>query len=643
LGESTYDEIAAWYDAWAGSSIDDDPFFRSAEALIGGVSGTRGENMPAAGPSTDKAGGPSTGNAGLRRLIDEGAVAQLTEGAGRMAQLGSEDGVPKLDWVMATARLLEDDSWLEEVEREAAEIWDRGTRHIIWSGMGGSVMAVRVLVDLDFCGIAADTVAIHPLDSTDPAALNAVLRAIAGAKGLSLHGSEGAGSPEALRELLGNVAMIGVSMGMTSEEPITHLEWFTGLLTHAGLPTDQHCLVMTLPGSYLDRFALEHGFPSRPLQLDGGSGTGGRMSAPTTRVFLLPAALALRNRPSGPGNLRAVLRDAWTQHDLVAAAAHPEGHPFVRLAAALSDAAVDGACRLLISASGVWTALIPWIEQLMEESLGKDGKGVVVFEDAPLNQEARCYRPAGAVRVRIGSETSGDDRPALVVPPGQIHGVEARLSALVAALLGWQLSMALYGYLQDIQFAGQPAVEDYKSRAKKLRTQGDPLQHALQSGAVARDGPLTLLAPPHSEASASPAALIAASLRAACPPYLDVTINGELTLIRSSLDHLGHVVLGTPIKLRRAPAAYHSTEQSEMDGPPGLMSIRILAREHVAVLLGAYDATFLAAQAVGSWQAMVEAGRACFLVILDGPLEAGAPPVATLLSQIAMLLAPAPE
>jgi len=565
-----------------------------------------------------------------------------------MVQLGSEDGVPKLDWVMGMARLLEHDSWLEEVEREAAAIWDRGTRHIIWSGMGGSVMAVRLLVDLGFCGIAADTVAIHPLDSTDPAALNAVLRAIAGAKGLSLHGADGAGSPAALRELLGDVAMIGVSMGMTSEEPNTHLEWFTSLLNQAGLPIDQHCLVMTLPDSYLDRFALEHGFPSRPLQLDGGNGTGGRMSAPTTRVFLLPAALALLNRPSGPGRLRAVLRDAWTQHDLAAAVAHPADHPFVRLAAALSDAAVDGACQPLISAGGVWTALIPWIEQLMEESLGKDGKGMVVFEDASLNQEARCYRPSGAVRVRFGSDTWGDDRPALVVPPGQIHGVEAQLSALVAALLGWQLSMALYGYLQDIQCAGQPAVEDYKSRAKKLRTEGDPLQRAIRSGAVARDGPLTLLAPPHGEASASPAALIAASLRAVCPPYLDVTINGELTagaraLIQSSLDHLGHVVLGTPIKLRRAPAAYHSTEQSEMDGPPGLVSVRVLAREHEAVLLGAYDATFLNAQAVGTWQAMTEAGRACFLVILDGALTVDAPAVANLLSQISALLAPPPE
>ena len=76
---------------------------------------------------------------------------------------------------------------------------------------------------------------------------------------------------------------------------------------------------------------------------------------------------------------------------------------------------------------------------------------------------------------------------------------------------------------------------------------------------------------------------------------------------------------------------------------PGLVSVRVLAREHETVILGAYDATFLAAQAVGTWQAMVEAGRACFLVILDGTLEAGAPTVATLLPQISALLAPVSE
>lgn len=83
--------------------------------------------------------------------------------------------------------------------------------------------------------------------------------------------------------------MVGVAMGMTSEEPITHLEWFTDLLKQAGLRPAEHLLVMTLPGSYLDRFAHEQQAPSRPLQPDGGTGTGGRMSAPATRVFLLPA------------------------------------------------------------------------------------------------------------------------------------------------------------------------------------------------------------------------------------------------------------------------------------------------------------------------------------------------------------------
>src|SRR5215472_16024944 len=50
-----------------------------------------------------------------------------------------------------------------------------------------------------------------------------------------------------------------------------------------------------------------------------------------------------------------------------------------------------------------------------------------------------------------------------------------RLAAVAASFLGWQLSMALYGYVHRITFAGQPAVENYKARARVLRTQDDPL------------------------------------------------------------------------------------------------------------------------------------------------------------------------
>lgn len=229
-------------------------------------------------------------------------------------------------------------------------------------------------------------IAIYPLDSTDPAALNDIVRQIAAAKKLLLPQGEERSNPTFLRTLLNDVMMVGVAMGMTSEEPITHLEWFTDLLNQAGLRPAKHLLVMTLPGSYLDRFARELQVPSRPLQPDGSTGTGGRMSAPATRVFLLPAALYLTTSfPHQPGLLRQVLQRAWDDYNLDLATSHPAEHPYVQLAVALSAASREGACRLLLAMPDGWQILISWLEQLMEESLGKGGKGVVVFDDQTLN------------------------------------------------------------------------------------------------------------------------------------------------------------------------------------------------------------------------------------------------------------------
>ena len=84
----------------------------------------------------------------LQQLIVEDAVGQLRRREGLMAALGSENGVLKLDWVEAVARLLADPDALEDVEAEARALRARGICHIIWAGMGGSVLTVRVLCDL---------------------------------------------------------------------------------------------------------------------------------------------------------------------------------------------------------------------------------------------------------------------------------------------------------------------------------------------------------------------------------------------------------------------------------------------------------------------------------------------------------------
>jgi hypothetical protein len=600
----------------------------------------------------------------LQQLIKDDAVGQLRKPKGLMATLGSEDGALKLDWVEGAQRLLADNAMLEQVEAEARAIWERGIRQVIWAGMGGSIMAVRVLTDLGFCGGRDDGhVTIYPLDSTDPAALNEIVREIAQAKHLARPSGEEASTPAFLRALLDDVMMVGVAMGMTSEEPITHLEWFTELLQQAGLRPAEHLLVMTLPGSYLDRFAHEQQAPSLPLQLDGGTGTGGRMSAPTTRVFLLPAALSLTRLSGEPGQLRTVLHRAWDEYDLALATERPADHPFVQLAAALSDASVDGACRLLLKMPEGWQALVPWIEQLMEESLGKGGKGVVVFDDQFLNPVGPrfivgpAYRSSSTLRVRVVTDlTQPEEEKSFNLPQPYLARKEPldRLVAVATSFLGWQLSMALYGYVHRITFAGQPAVENYKARARVLRTQDDPLQVTKNWAATTTETDpssgiaYSLLAPQGVEAQGSPASIVAGTLQrtATASPgylslgYLDLTINGELpSRFESALDAqlrtIGNELLGVPVKLRRAPAAYHSTEQSEMDGPPFLVSLRVLARDHEASIPGSYTDTFLCAQAVSTWQAMLEQGRPCFLLIIDGSIDDAVEPLHRFFSEVA--------
>jgi hypothetical protein len=576
----------------------------------------------------------------LERIKQEDVIGQLRRREGRMAELGSENGVVKLDWVEGVVRLLEDDStYLEDIEKEARELWERGIRYIIWAGMGGSVMTVKVMTALGFCNHSSDRIAIYPLDSTDPAELNTIIRQIAAAKDLTLPALRQQASPRFLHDLLNDVMMVGVSMGMTSEEPITHLTWFTALLEQAQLSPAEHLLVMTLPESYLDQFARKYGTPSRPLQPDGGTGTPGRMSAPSTRVFLLPAALYLTRTSDMPGQLRAMLYLAWQDYQLNLAASSPEIHPYVNLAAAASDASIDGACRMLVELPARWQALLPWIEQLMEESLGKGQKGIVVFRETTQHTQAACFRQPGTLHVRVSRDPNSEKQVFTLYQPSLIdREPQEQLAALASGFLGCQLTMALYGYLQDITFAGQPAVENYKARARALRVMDNPLDAVRDWQATYTAHGLTLLAPapaqePAMMSARTPAWIFARALQQAsrapqkeCLSYIDLTLNGSFparveTMLTHYLHTIGNDMLKVPVKLRHAPSDYHSTEQCQMDGPATLISLRVLAREHEAPLLGTYTDTFLKAQAVGTWQAMVAQGRSCFLLLVDGSSE----------------------
>ena len=587
----------------------------------------------------------------IERMVRDDVLGQLLDRRGRMAELATENGDVKLDWADHVAWALDHPAAIDEVEKLAAWIRSRFD-HVIWSGMGGSVQAVHTLKGLfpppprseggsgrgasllppprsgegsgrgpnkadvlppprsgggSGRGASKAELSIHPLDSTDPAALNRLLRLIAPAGDLA------AG--------LSRTLMVGVSMGMTSEEPITHLIWFEGLLRANGIesPAD-HLLVMTLPGSYLDGFAEERGVRRESIQLDGQSHTPGRMSAPSTRVFLLPAALF------APGGVREILQRCQSEFQLQKGIAEANrsalirADPFSRLAAWLSTHIDAGRDMVLLDLPERWAPVAPWIEQVVEESLGKDGRGLLIFYGQDLASAGRWPDRFTVLRVDEGSGVDVPGRPLATLHLDTQAGAISRLAVCAGLFSGWNLAVALVGYLQGMTFAGQPAVEGYKKYARELRDAPGGLPY------------------PKDALSSDDGAVLAAAVRSFEAEnrlaYFDLTVNAEPagplweTAQRAGM-RFGNSVLQRPAKIRSGPRDYHSTEQSETAGPPGLLSLRVLVSDPEPVAAGDYDSRFLHAQALGTVFAMRDAGRPVLIVTVRR--EDGAEALAELL------------
>ncbi|MDQ2943890.1 MAG: hypothetical protein M3R21_09530 [Candidatus Dormibacteraeota bacterium] len=112
----------------------------------------------------------------IGRLAREDFLGQILQRRGLASELATENGDIKLDWVDQLAWAVDHPDVLHDLERLATDLAERGFRHLIWTGMGGSVSAVQALKELGVLDSSALTV--HPLNSTDPAALNRVLDAV---------------------------------------------------------------------------------------------------------------------------------------------------------------------------------------------------------------------------------------------------------------------------------------------------------------------------------------------------------------------------------------------------------------------------------------------------------------------------------
>jgi transaldolase/glucose-6-phosphate isomerase len=366
-------------------------------------------------------------------LEERRAVARMWDKDGSL--WGSEEEVidlarNRLGWldVAATPDAAEDPLVGFAAELDAAEVED-----IILVGMGGSSLTAEVARGI------FESDRLRVLDSTVPAQIEAV-----------------GGRVDPAR-----TAIVVASKSGTTLEARSLFDWFYARATPILDNPGERFAAITDPGTPLEQIAHERRFDRLWL---APADVGGRYSALT--VFgALPMAL-----------MGIDVAAVWVAARRMAAACQPEvdvaANPAARLAAALADAWRDGRDKLTLITAPSLAAFGPWVEQLVAESSGKQGRGLVPVIDEPAGAADDYAEDRVFVSLALaGEEDAAHER--------RIEEIDAAGHPLIRCeledrhdiggeLFRWEAAVALLGALMDINPFDQPDVQASKDRTEAL-------------------------------------------------------------------------------------------------------------------------------------------------------------------------------
>jgi glucose-6-phosphate isomerase len=331
----------------------------------------------------------------------------------------------RLGWIPVVQEVLDDlDDLQARCERLAG---DRD--HVLVMGMGGSSLFPEVLART--FGDTA-TRQLHVLDTTDPTAIARIA----------------AGCP------LDRTVFLASSKSGSTIETRSHLEW---AWSRAG--GEAPFAVVTDPGSELGGIAHDRGF----LEVfENRSDIGGRYSA-LSLFGVVPALLA-------GVDVASMLRGALTGLEASGPGALPPANPALALAAAMAAGVQAGRDKLTIDLHPGVASLGLWLEQLVAESLGKDGTGVVPIVGEPLGSPEvygndRLFVVADPT-TPAASALRAAGHPVLHLPSGP---TAATLGHLVVTA---ELATALVGAAIGVQPFDQPDVAAAKAATNAVLDQG---------------------------------------------------------------------------------------------------------------------------------------------------------------------------
>lgn len=471
----------------------------------------------------------------------------------------------------------------------AEDVRHEGFRHVVMLGMGGSSLAAEVFAKA--FGHAPDCPELAVLDSTHPGAIGDVMRRI-----------------DAPRTLF-----IVASKSGTTLEPISLFRFFWDWMAHAVAHPGRHFVAVTDPRTPLESLAHERQFrevfPASP-------NVGGRYSA-LSEFGLLPAAL-----------IGAEGRDLLRRAAMMASACGPSvaaaENPGLILGAALGELALVGRDKVTFLASPRIAALPSWLEQLIAESTGKNGKGILpIADETPGPPEVygsdRCFVALALKGDDIRGVNASLNRLAAVGHPViLIHLAEA--ADIVQEMFRWEIAIAAAGAVLGIHPFNQPDVELAKDLARAVMKSEKAEKGAralLSTDVVSSDDHEALVEKLKAWLTAArPGHYVA--LQAFLAPREETT---------SALERLRHALrdsLKLAITLGYGPRFLHSTGQLHKGGPNNGLFLQLIDEpdDDLPIPETEYGfATVLLAQALGDYRALEQRRRTVLRVRLTGQID----------------------
>lgn len=518
----------------------------------------------------------------VKSIVDEtlpGLVASLvasgiTAGDGSLWGPAAEDEASKrLGWVEAVSvsRPL-----VPQIEALRRELSAKGVTRVVLAGMGGSSLAPEVI---------AQTAGV-PLVILDSTAPGQVLAAIDG---------------DAQQGGLSQTVLVVSSKSGSTVETDSAKRAFEAAFRDLGIDPLERIVVVTDPGSPLDQAARADGY----TVFNADPTVGGRYSA-LTAFGLVPTGLA-------GVDIAELLDEA--EATLLEVAIDSPDNPALVLAAAIAGGSPRRDKLGLVTDGTHIVGLPDWIEQLVAESTGKEGTGILPVVLLPVSPEVET-RPADVQIVRLVDEAS---RFHLF----EHHHDEVLISgSLGAQLVVWEYATAIAGKMLGINPFDQPDVESAKIAARGLLdARPEPTQPAFTV-----DGVEVRVSDPELAASGTVAGVLDA-LWSRLPADGYVSIQAYVN--RLELDQLpGWRELvaadsGRPTTFGWGPRFLHSTGQFHKGGPANGVFLQILEQTDVDLEIPDRPFTFgqlIQAQAAGDASVLADGhGRPVVTLTLTDP------------------------